>query len=44
VISSVLTTVLSMAWGFTLVLFLGLLVYGVAAAVLHSLPEGAEVA
>jgi hypothetical protein len=32
VISSVLTTVLSMAWGFTLVLFLGLLVYAVAAA------------
>ena len=41
VISSVLTTVLSMAWGFSVVLFLGLAVYAVAAAVLQSLPEPA---
>jgi len=41
VISSVLTTVLSMAWGFTFVLFLGLAVYALAVAVLWSLPEPA---
>lgn len=44
VISSVLTTVRSMAWGFTLVLCLGFLIYSLAAAVLHSLPDGAETA
>jgi len=41
VISSVLTTILSMAYGFSLVLGLGIAVYGVAALVLCSLPTPA---
>ena len=50
VISSVLTTILSMAWGFSLVLGLAVALYALAAGVLRSLPlpplraEVAEVA
>jgi hypothetical protein len=38
VISSVLTTILSMAWGFSLVLGLAVVLYALAALVLRSLP------
>jgi len=40
VISSVLTTILAMAWGFSVVLALGLATYAVAVVVLRSLPDG----
>ncbi len=41
VIGSVLTTVLSMAFGFRTVLFLGLMAYALAAALLRSIPHAA---
>ena len=39
VIGSVLTTVLSMSYGFRVVMFLGLAAYALAAALLYSLPS-----
>ncbi|MGH7288771.1 MAG: hypothetical protein ACREI8_12205, partial [Myxococcota bacterium] len=44
VIGSVLTTVLSMSYGFRVVMFLGLASYALAAALLYSLPSRAAVA
>jgi hypothetical protein len=44
VVSSVLTTILAMAYGFNLVLGLGVLVYLVAALVLRSLPDESALA